>query len=124
MTNIPGSEQWRKYPLDMASFDPVRMDGELEHRRIDLRSKDLFDEISEPSLEVLESGGKGMCHLPCMCGWDLNFLPGGGLSVKTFENAGLLDDHLKEKVRWPCADLPPPPLVFAYSIQKISRNRY
>ncbi|KAL0631044.1 hypothetical protein Q9L58_010100, partial [Maublancomyces gigas] len=87
MTNIPGSEQWRKYPLNMAGFDPVRMDGELEHGRIDLRSKDLFDEISESSLEVLESGGQG-----------------GGLSVKTFENEGLLDDHLKEK--------------------EISRNRY
>lgn len=46
--------------------------------------------------------------------WHLNFLPGGGLSVKTFENEGLLDDHLKEKVRWPYADLPPHPLIFAY----------
>lgn len=67
MTNTPGTEQWREYPLNMAGFDPVCMDGELEHGRIDLRSKDLFDEISESTLEVLESGGQGLCHLLCVC---------------------------------------------------------
>lgn len=84
----------------MTGYDPVCTDGELERERIALRSKDLFDEISESSLEVLESGGKGLCHLLCVWyKYHLNLFPGGGLSIKTFENVGLLDDHLKEKVR-------------------------
>lgn len=61
-------EQWQKYPLNVTGYDPVCTDGELERGRIDMRSKDLFDEISDSSLEVLESCGQGLCYLPWVCG--------------------------------------------------------
>lgn len=38
---------------------------------------------------------------------ELNFVSGvAGFSLKIFENADLLDEHLKEKVRWRLTDHP------------------
>lgn len=52
-------EQWREYPLNVNTYDPACTDGELEKGRMDFRSKELFDGISDSSLEVLESGEHG-----------------------------------------------------------------